>query len=257
MTPRPNSIDEQEVSQFSKDAEHWWDENGPFAPLHRLNPARLSYIKEQICNHYGLDTQNLKPLQKLSVLDIGCGGGLVCEPMARMGAKATGVDADPIAIEVATNHAQQSDLKIEYLNKTAEELNKTYDVVLALEIIEHVQNPDEFVQSCTKLVKPGGLIIFSTLNRTPKSFVLGIVAAEYILNWVPKRTHSWKKFIKPSELAKSVRQHGLKPLDISGLIFNPLSGDFEMSKTDVDVNYFMTALAQKNPSGQRPRTALH
>lgn len=263
-----SSVERSEIENFSKDAAHWWDESGPFAPLHRLNPTRLSYIKAQICAHYGLDVQGLRPFEKLSILDIGCGGGLVCEPMARMGAKVTGIDADPVAINVANDHAVQSGLKIEYKNTSAEALlnlspspshamrgalplppgegrgeGLQFDVVLALEIIEHVADPAAFAQSCAKLAKPGGgLVIFSTLNRTPKSFALGIVAAEYILRWVPRGTHSWKKFIKPSELSKHARAANLNPQDISGLIFNPLKGDFEISKTDIDVNYLIASI---------------
>jgi 2-polyprenyl-6-hydroxyphenyl methylase/3-demethylubiquinone-9 3-methyltransferase len=237
-----SSVQHSEIENFSKDAAHWWNESGPFAPLHRLNPTRLGYIKDQICRHYGLNAhQSLRPFEKLSVLDVGCGGGLVCEPMARMGAKVTGIDADAVAINVANDHAAQSGLSIAYENKAAEELQAQFDVILALEIIEHVADPAAFAQSCAKLVKPGGLVIFSTLNRTPKSFALGIVAAEYILRWVPRGTHSWKKFIKPSELSKHARNAGLKPQDISGLIFNPLKGDFEISKTDIDVNYLLTS----------------
>lgn len=236
-----STINSQEISHFSKDAGHWWDENGPFKPLHRLNPVRIGYIKEQICAHYDLDQNTLKPFTGLSILDIGCGGGLVCEPLARLGAKVTGADADPVAIEVATQHAADSGLKIKYENKPAEELKTKFDVVLALEIIEHVDNPNAFVAACEKLLKPGGLIIFSTLNRTPKSYALGIIAAEYILGWVPKGTHSWKKFIQPSELTRFSRAANLKPNNIKGLIFNPLSGDFQMSDTDIDVNYFLSA----------------
>lgn len=239
-------MNEQEINQFSKDADKWWDENGPFKPLHRLNPTRISYIKEQICAHYGLDAQSLTPFKKLSILDVGCGGGIVCEPMARLGGKVTGADADPVAIEVAKTHAKENGLKITYENKPAEGLGKTYDVVLALEIIEHVDNPEAFVQNCAKLLKPGGLIIFSTLNRTPKSFALGIVAAEYILRWVPRGTHSWKKFIRPSELTRMTRMAELSPHDIKGLMFNPLNGDFEMSDTDIDVNYFLSATKMLN-----------
>jgi 2-polyprenyl-6-hydroxyphenyl methylase/3-demethylubiquinone-9 3-methyltransferase len=161
--------------------------------------------------------------------------------MARLGATVTGADADPIAIETAKNHAQQSGLNITYESKPAEDLGEKYDVVLALEIIEHVDNPQGFVQSVANLVKPDGLVIFSTLNRTPKSFALGIVAAEYILRWIPRGTHSWKKFIKPSELAAMNRAANLKPTDICGLMFNPLHADFQMHKQDLDVNYFMCA----------------
>ena len=236
-----SSVQQSEIEHFAKDAGRWWDPEGPFKPLHRLNPARLGYLKAQICAHYGLDEKGLRPFEKFSILDIGCGGGLVCEPMARLGAKVTGIDADTVAIEVAKGHAIQSGLSIVYQNRSAEELDAHFDVVLALEIIEHVSNPEAFVQSCAQLVKPGGLIIFSTLNRTPKAFALGIVAAEYVLRWVPRGTHSWKKFIKPSELARLARNAELTPLNISGLLFNPLKSDFEISKTDIDVNYLITA----------------
>ncbi len=235
-----STVQKSEIEHFSKDAPHWWDESGPFAPLHRLNPVRLDYIKTQICSHFDRDPKDFNALDSLNVLDIGCGGGLVCEPMARMGANVIGIDADEVAIEVAGEHAEQSGLNINYQATTAEEMNGTYDIVLALEIVEHVSSIEDFVSSCAKLVKPGGLIIFSTLNRTPKSFALGIIAAEYILRWVPRGTHSWQKFVKPSELAKAARHNSLKPGDITGLIYNPLKSGFTLSKTDIDVNYLMS-----------------
>lgn len=234
-----SSVDAAEIENFSKDADRWWDENGPFKPLHELNPVRLSYIKRQICTHYDKDEKDLKSLKGLSILDVGCGGGLVCEPLARMGAKVTGADADPMAISTAKAHADGAGLKIEYLNKPAEEIKKKFDVVLALEIIEHVQDPEEFVHSISNLCKPGGLVIFSTLNRNPKSFLLGIVAAEYILRWVPRGTHSWQKFVKPSELARMARPAALSPKNITGLIYNPVRSEFVLSNTDLDVNYLM------------------
>lgn len=230
-----------EIEKFSKDASHWWDESGPFKPLHRLNPARMSYIRGQIGGHYGLGEIDLKPFKDLSILDVGCGGGLASEPLARLGGNVTGIDADPVAIEVAKSHAKFSGLNIAYENKAAEELKTKFDVVLALEIIEHVNDPAAFVQTISKLVKPGGLVIFSTLNRTPKSFALGIVAAEYILGLVPRGTHQWKKFIRPSELAKFVRDSRLQPQNVTGLVFNPLNGEFELSRDNMAVNYFMVA----------------
>ena len=237
-----STVLKSEVEKFSKDAPRWWDETGPFKPLHRLNPARMGYIREQICRHYDLDEKSLKPFKGLSILDAGCGGGLVCEPLARLGGDVTGVDADPVAIEVAKNHAGLSGLEIEYKNQSLENLKTKYDVVLALEIIEHVDNPAEFVKTIARLVKPGGLAVFSTLNRTPRSFALGIIAAEYVLNIVPRGTHSWRRFVKPSELARCLRAAGMEPKNISGMVYNPLTGDFSISKDNMAVNYFMTAI---------------
>jgi len=229
-----HTVDPKEIQHFSKDSARWWDENGPFKPLHRLNPTRIGYIRDRILAHF-------VALSGLEILDIGCGGGLVCEPLTRLGAKMTGIDADAQAITVAQDHAAQSGLSITYENIAAEDVTRQYDVVLALEIIEHVTSPAEFVKMVAKLVKPGGLVIFSTLNRTPKAFALGIVAAEVILRWVPCGTHGWKKFVRPAELARACRAEGLTPTDITGLIYKPLSGTFALSKTDLDVNYFLTA----------------
>lgn len=185
---------------------------------------------------------DLKALKGLSVLDIGCGGGLVCEPMARLGADVTGIDADGTGIDAAKTHASLMGLKIDYKAASTDTLKKqtpSFDIVLALEIIEHVTDIDAFVNDTLALCKPGGLVIFSTLNRTPKSFALGIVAAEYILGWVPKGTHRWKKFVKPSELSRAVRVHGGDILDICGMTFHPAKNTFRLSPGDLDVNYFM------------------
>ncbi len=236
-----SSVDKKEIENFAKDSARWWDENGPFAPLHRLNPTRLSYIKAQICRHFTLDECSFTPFNKLKILDVGCGGGLVCEPMARLGATVTGVDADKQAIGIAAQHAKENGLKISYKATTSEAIKEKFDVVLALEIVEHVPDIQGFVNSCAALVKPGGLIIFSTLNRTAKSFALGVVAAEYILRWVPRGTHSWKKFVKPAELSRAARRAGLSPQNITGLIYNPVTSEFSLSKSDIEVNYFMTA----------------
>ncbi len=236
-----NSVDQNEIQHFSKDSAQWWDEDGPFKPLHRLNPVRLTYIKQQICEHFGRDIQGLKALDGLDILDIGCGGGLACEPLARLGGRVSGADADAQAIEVARAHAQLSGLEIDYQAIAAENIDRQFDVVLALEIIEHVANPAAFVESVTKLVKPGGLAIFSTLNRNPKSFLLGIIAAEYILRWVPKGTHTYQKFIKPSELSRFARTAGLHPYNVTGLIYNPAKDEFALSSHDLDVNYLLSA----------------
>lgn len=233
------SINKQEISNFARDAGKWWDVNGPFKPLHRLNPVRLAFIRSQLCNHFNRDQFSLTPFIGLDIIDIGCGGGLVSEPMARLGGNVTGADADSVAIDVARNHAEQSGLTIKYLNEPAENIDQHFDAVLALEIIEHVNNPSEFVTNCAKLCKSGGIVILSTLNKTPKSYAMGIIAAEWLLRWVPAGTHQWKKFVKPAQLAQYGRNAGLTPVDISGLIFNPLKGEFTLSNTDLDVNYLM------------------
>lgn len=240
-----HTLDPQEIQNFSKDSDHWWDENGPFAPLHHMNPKRMRYIRNQAENHFDCKPEDKKPFNNLAMLDVGCGGGLICEPLTRLGAKVTGLDADANAIHIASEHAEANNLKIQYENETVEswltQSQERYDIVLALEIIEHVQNPDIFVKSCVSLCKPGGLIIFSTLNRTIKGLTLGIVAAEYVLRWVPRGTHQWNKFVKPSELATHIKREGATPLDVTGLIYSPLTQDFALSSTDIDVNYFMTA----------------
>lgn len=235
-----STIDENEINHFAKDSQQWWDENGPFKPLHRLNPVRMKYIKQQICDHFSRDFNNLKALENIEVLDIGCGGGLVSESLSKMGANVTGIDADQNAISVAKDHAKKSELKIDYKCDDITNLDKKFDVICALEIIEHVKDAPSFVKLCASKLKPDGLLIMSTLNRTPKSYALGIVAAEYILGWVPRGTHSWKKFAKPSEMAQYARSQNLKTHNVTGLIFNPLKNKFELSETDLDVNYLIT-----------------
>jgi 2-polyprenyl-6-hydroxyphenyl methylase/3-demethylubiquinone-9 3-methyltransferase len=237
------SLNPREIDHFSKDSARWWDENGPFRPLHRLGSLRMRYIRDRLIAHFGLDADNLTPFKGLKILDVGCGGGLVCEPLTRLGADVTGIDADENAIGVAKRHATGSSLKIDYRSATAEELaekKRSYSVILALEIVEHVADRDFFVQTCADLCRPGGLVIFSTLNRTPKSFALGIVAAEHVLRWVPRGTHDWKKFVRPSELAASARDAGLREKNVSGYGYNPLTQSFEFSDRYVAVNYFMT-----------------
>lgn len=250
MRTEKNSVDEREIEHFAKDSSRWWDEDGPFRPLHRLNPVRIEYIRDRIATHFSIKTNDSNLLKGLNILDIGCGGGLVCEPLARLGAQTEGLDADANAVKTAKDHAQKSGLDISYHHGSAEDFlekhKEQYDVVLALEIVEHVRDIPSFIETAAALCKPGGLLILSTLNRTPKSFLLGIVAAEHILRWVPAGTHQWKKFVRPSELSRYIRNAGLQPADISGLVFNPLANEFKLSRNDIDVNYFITA--EKNLS---------
>ena len=242
-----DSVDPQEVAAFTKEAALWWDENGPFKPLHLLNPTRLSFIREELIKHFNLKEDRRDPLHELEVLDIGCGGGLLSEPLARLGASVTGLDAGVENIEVARQHAQQQQLIINYQAMTVEELahqKQQFDVVVALEIVEHVANLASFIDACCTLTKPEGLLIFSTLNRTLKSFALGIVAAEYVLRWVPRGTHSWQKFVKPSELAMRLRVHGVTLKALKGMTFNPLRGHWQLSD-NIDVNYLLSAVKRQ------------
>lgn len=242
-----SSVDAQEITKFAKDSSHWWDEHGPFAPLHRINPVRLAIIKDWICAQYERDRLSFRPFTGLRILDIGCGGGLVCEPMARLGADVTGIDADSNAIEVAARHADSSGLKIDYRAAASEDLRKAgerYDIVLALEIIEHVADPRQFVEDCLSLAAPGGMVIFSTLNRTPQSLLLGKFAAEYILGWVPKGTHDWKKFMKPSELARAIRDCGATPGATEGIVYDPLTRTFDRSRENLAINYLISAIKE-------------
>ncbi len=239
-----STVDVEEIRQFDVLGEKWWDESGPMRPLHQLNPVRLDYIRRMVCDHFGLPDR-IRSLQKLKIADIGCGGGLVAEPLCRMGASVTGVDAGKENIRVAKAHAKLHRLDIDYQATTVEKIaasGKQFDVVTALEIIEHVANVDVFMKAVCKIVKPGGLLIMSTLNRTPKSYLLGIVAAEYILRWLPPGTHDWKKFLKPSEMARHIEACGLDVTDVRGLVFNPLNRQFGLSKTDIEVNYLLTAI---------------
>lgn len=233
-----STINEAEISHFAKDSLHWWDESGPFAPLHQLNPVRLDFILAEIG-----DNPQASPRQRLKglhILDVGCGGGLVCEPLARLGATVTGLDADVNAIKAAKNHAENYNLKIDYRADDLTSLKKKYDVTLALEVLEHVDHPNIFIKQLIGATKPGGLIIISTLNRTAKSFALGIVTAEYILGWVPKGTHQWNKFLKPHEVDCAFGRLKAQLADIKGIIYNPLSRSFALSDRDTDVNYIMS-----------------
>ena len=234
QTEQKTTIDAEEVARFSKIADEWWDPKGKFAPLHRINPLRIQYIVEQI-QASGFNVQS-----DLRLLDIGCGGGLIAEPFARLGASVTAIDAGEKNIRVAQAHAETSGLKIDYRCTTAEALTaEPFDVVLALEIIEHVSDVSLFIEATAKLVKPGGLLIISTLNRTAKSYALAIIGAEYVLRWLPIGTHTWSKFLKPHELVGEIEKHAIAITDMKGMVMNPRNFQWRWDK-DLSVNYIVS-----------------
>ena len=237
------TLDREEVARFARLGGEWWDENGPFKPLHRLNPTRLTYIRDQLCAKFGRDANQAKSLSGLTVLDVGCGGGLVAEPLARLGASVTGIDPGQEAIAAAKAHAEAGGLDIVYEAATAEEIaarGLSYDAVLLLEVVEHVPDVPGFLKAIAPLVKPEGLMILSTLNRTLKAYALAIVGAEYILRWIPVGTHQWDRFVTPEELRSALRGAGLTLTDTTGLIYDPFADEWRLS-ADTDVNYFATA----------------
>jgi len=241
-----STVDEAEIERFSRIAEEWWDPTGKFAPLHRLNPVRLGYIRDRATVHWRRDPLSGAPLEGLSLLDIGCGGGLLCEPMARLGAAVTGIDAAERNIATARRHAEGQGLAIDYRETTAEALaaeGRQFDIVLALEIIEHVADIDLFLRSCGQLTKPGGLVFLSTLNRTAKAWALAIAGAEYLLHWLPRGTHDWKKFLKPSEVVRGLRSGGVETQEIVGVVYSPLGRAWSLNKRDLDVNYMLYGVA--------------
>lgn len=236
------TVDPAEIERFSRIAEEWWDPAGKFAPLHQLNPVRIGYIRDRAAAHWRRDALSGSPLDGLDLLDIGCGGGLLSEPMARLGAAVTGIDAAERNIATASLHAEGQDLAIDYRATTAESLaeaGKKYDIVLALEIVEHVADVELFLRTCGDLVKPGGLLFLSTLNRTAKSWALAIAGAEYVLRWLPRGTHDWKKFLKPSEVVRGLRGGAIDAQEIVGVVYSPLSRAWSLNKTDLDVNYML------------------
>jgi 2-polyprenyl-6-hydroxyphenyl methylase/3-demethylubiquinone-9 3-methyltransferase len=239
-TVATNTVDPSEVAKFEAMAAEWWDPNGKFKPLHMLNPCRLDYITSQIAAEFDRDLTKPAPFAGLRLLDIGCGGGLLSEPMARLGAEVVGADAAPRNIPVAQVHAAQSGLSIDYRHTTAEAMaaaGERFDVVLNMEVVEHVADPLGYLTACQQLLKPGGLMICSTLNRNPKSFVMAIVGAEWVMRWLPKGTHDWQKFITPDELFDLIRRAGLDPVDRKGMVFNPLGWSWSLSDRDLSVNY--------------------
>jgi len=252
-TPRTSTIDPAEVDRFSRIADEWWDPRGKFAPLHRLNPVRLGYIRDRASAHWQRDALSGTPLQGLSLLDIGCGGGLICEPMARLGARVTGIDAAERNIAIASAHSSGQELAIDYRATSAERLagsGAQFDIVLALEIVEHVSDVDLFLECCGRLVKPGGLLFLSTLNRTAKAWALAVAGAEYVLRWLPRGTHDWRKFLKPSEVVRSLGAGGIDAREIVGVVYNPLSRAWSLDKRDLDVNYML--YGSKPGVGARP-----
>ena len=239
MTPA-STVDPAEVAKFEAMAAEWWNPSGKFKPLHMLNPCRLDYITTQIASEFDRDLATPLPFAGLRILDIGCGGGLLSEPMARLGADVVGADPATRNIPVARLHAEQSGLTIDYRLTTAEDLaaaGEQFDVVLNMEVLEHVPNPQSFLSACQTLLKPGGLMICSTLNRNAKSFGMAIVGAEWVMRWLPKGTHDWKKFITPDELAEFIRKAGLDPVDRKGMVFNPIAWSWNLSSRDLSVNY--------------------
>lgn len=238
------SVIDDEVEKFSRIAEEWWDENGKFKPLHRINPVRLEYITSAIAGHYGRDRNASKYLQGLRILDIGCGGGLLCEPLARLGASVTGIDASAKNISVAKLHSQKMALDIDYRNITVESIAESeaskFDVILNMEVLEHVDNPELFVKNSCKLLQNDGLAFLSTLSRTLKALALAKFGAEYIMRWLPVGTHDWNKFIKPSELAAWLRSADMQVQNQCGLSFNPIKNHWHLSD-DIDINYMVTA----------------
>jgi 2-polyprenyl-6-hydroxyphenyl methylase / 3-demethylubiquinone-9 3-methyltransferase len=235
-----NTIDPAEVAKFEAMAAEWWDPTGKFKPLHMLNPCRLDYITSQIAAEFDRDLKSPMPFKGLRILDIGCGGGLLSEPMARLGADVVGADAAARNIPVAKLHAEQMGLTIDYRHCAAEDLaaaGEVFDVVLNMEVVEHVADPQEFLTACQSLLKPGGLMICSTLNRNAKSFVMGIIGAEWVMRWLPKGTHDWQKFITPDELYAMIEVAGLSPVDRKGMVFNPISWSWSLSARDLSVNY--------------------
>jgi len=235
------SIDPIEVAKFSAIAAEWWDPTGKFAPLHKFNPVRLAFIRAEAAGHFGRDARSLRPFQGLSLLDIGCGGGLLSEPMARLGFAVTGADASERNIGTAKAHAAQSGLTIDYRAATAEVLvaeGHCFDLVLNMEVVEHVADVSAYLQACTALVNPGGITVVATLNKTLKSLALAKIGAEYVLGWLPRGTHDWNRFIPPTQLKASLEESGLTILKTQGVSFDPLGWDWKLS-SDVDVNYMV------------------
>jgi 2-polyprenyl-6-hydroxyphenyl methylase/3-demethylubiquinone-9 3-methyltransferase len=249
MDAMRTTVDASEIEKFSKIADEWWDPFGKFAPLHKFNPVRLAYIRDAVCAHFGRDRRARAPLAGLRLLDVGCGGGLVAEPMRRLGAEVTAIDAAERNIKTAMVHAADAGLDIDYRTATVEDLaaaeERSFDIVLNLEVVEHVADPETFLQLCSSLVRPGGLMVVATINRTLKAFALAKVGAEYVLRWLPRGTHDPAKFLKPQEIAAALGAAGMTVTAAAGVAYNPLT-DLWKIVDDTDVNYLMTAIKPGN-----------
>lgn len=237
------TINPDEIAKFSAMADEWWDPSGKFKPLHKFNPVRLGYIREHAIGHFGKDGTTRRPLEGLRFLDIGCGGGLLSEPMARLGAEVVGIDPAERNVRTAQVHAERSGLPIDYRATTAEDLaaaGEQFDVVLNMEVVEHVDNVPLYMKSCAALVKPGGLMFLATINRTPRAFALAIVGAEYVLRWLPRGTHEYSKFLTPDEVKVLIERNGMRTFDETGVVFHPLADEWRQSR-DMGINYMLVA----------------
>ncbi|BCJ89729.1 ubiquinone biosynthesis O-methyltransferase [Terrihabitans soli] len=238
-----SSVNQEEVARFAALADEWWSPKGPYAPLHKLTPVRVEYVRDRLAERFARDPSSLKSLKGLNILDVGCGGGILSEPLARLGASVTGIEPAAESIAVAKSHAEEAGLDINYRAASAEELlaeGRTFDAVIASEVIEHVDDPASFVKTISGLARPGGLVLFSTLNRTVKSFALAIVGAEYVLRWIPAGTHDWQKFVTPDELTSWCASAGVEATDVTGMIFDPLRDRWRLGR-DSGCNYWLTA----------------
>jgi 2-polyprenyl-6-hydroxyphenyl methylase / 3-demethylubiquinone-9 3-methyltransferase len=242
MTPS-STVDPAEVARFDRLAREWWDPKGPMRALHRLNPVRLRYIRDQACQRFGRDEGAARPLEGLSALDVGCGAGLLSEPLARLGATVTGLDPAPTNVAVARRHAERAGLWVDYREEEVEavvERGERFDIVLAMEVVEHVADVPAFVAACCRAVKPGGLLVMATINRTLRAYALAIVGGEYVLGWLPTGTHQWEKFVTPDELADAIEDGGLEVADRRGVVYNPFADQWTLAR-DTAVNYMISA----------------